>query len=144
MTRSLSRRLRVIATKGDKKLQHHLETMGGAYAKETEIHPSGVCLVHEISEKTSQDGLKTKQTRYWYEHHSDRAKITNSHPDIIWLSELAMEIIFARRGGFNDDVTKGLDLLETFVTKYETMIEQRTASKLKQEFDEVAGIGSEA
>lgn len=89
------------------KLAKHLEIMGAAYCKATDIPPAEVTLVS----REEEDGTR----RYWYARFDKAPNLEECHPDIRYLFQLAMEIDRTNSAKNTEGVAKGVELLCKFV-----------------------------
>lgn len=124
MGRSTIKKVRQSAAAAKRRLQIKLDNMEAAYRKETDIPANEAKLVYHVYE--SDEGIKTD---FWFEHHTERAKLAEVHPDIEYLFALTAEITHARKNG--GDVEKGLKLLDEFTDKYQKAIDE-DAEKMKK------------
>lgn len=103
----LHREIRKARERESAKLAKHLEIMGAAYAKATDVPPTEVALMSE----TLKDGTR----RYWYTRFDTKPNLDECHPDIRRLFELAMEIKRAADLKNEAAVTQGVSMLCEFV-----------------------------
>lgn len=89
------------------KLAKHLELMGAAYCRATDIPPAEVTLMSE----TLKDGTR----RYWYARFDTRPDLNECHPDIRRLFEIGTEIARAKATGSPSDVEVGVQVLVDFI-----------------------------
>lgn len=103
----LHREIRKAKEREATKLAKHLEIMGAAYCKATDIPPAEVTLMSE----TLKDGTR----RYWYARFDAAPNLAECHPDIRRLFELAMEITRAADLKNEEAVAQGVEMLRSFV-----------------------------
>lgn len=103
----LQREIRKAKEREATKLAKHLEIMGAAYSRATDIPPTEVTLMSE----TLKDGTR----RYWYTRFDEKPNLSECHPDIRRLFELAMEIKRAADLKREDAVAQGVAMLCEFV-----------------------------
>ena len=108
-----------------------VEKMYCAYLKDTKIPSSQAMLCHE---KVEQDD-KTVVDRYWFEHHEDRAKVIDAHPDIQYMFEIVSEMLRARKIDKTDtaSINDGLDAIKELMDKYKTSVEEEVPDLRKLE-----------
>lgn len=112
MKKSTSQILREIKKAREReanKLAKHIELMGAAYCRATDIPPTEVTLVS----RTEEDGTR----RYWYERFDKRPDLTELHPDIKNMFDIAMELTRASDAKDEAGVADGVTLLTAFVKK---------------------------
>lgn len=107
----------------NKGLYEHIEKMVAAYTTETNIPASQACLVHQ--RVTEGD---TTTTKYWFEHHEERAKIVDVHPDIMDLFEIAYDLNRAQKLENEEEKKEltdtGLKLIAELVAKYGEIVDE--------------------
>jgi hypothetical protein len=110
--------------------------MYAGYLKETEIPASRALLCHEkVEDPTNPQKVTDK---YWFEHHEERAKIVDTHPDIQYLVTLCSELVRAAKPHhengttYGDEVVDGIKMLETFCDGYQEKIEKEIEEEYKK------------
>lgn len=111
-----------------KEWNNYIEKMYAAYLKETKIPSAQALLCHEKVQDPENTSKITD--KYWFEHHEERVKIVDTHPDIQFLFTLCSELVRASKihhedgTTYGDSVRDGLGMLEDFMTKYENIVEK--------------------
>jgi len=126
-TSQLLREIKKAKSREATKLAKHLELMGSAYCRATDIPPTEVTLMSE----TLKDGTR----RYWYARFDAAPNLNECHPDIRSMFEIATEIARAKSDGTADDVSRGVDMLVAFVDRIakEAMKDDLKAVRVSQE-----------
>lgn len=89
------------------KLAHHLEAMGAAYCRATDIPPSRVTLMSE----TLKDGTR----RYWYTEFTDKPNLADCHPDIQKMFDTAFALVNAHKAKDQEQVKLAIDVMAGLV-----------------------------
>ena len=135
------------AAEKERTLHLHIEKMVAAYMEETKIPAAAACLVHEI-ETVKKDETETTQVRYWFEHHENRCKINDLHPDLAYLFELSFDLDRANELKDETDrkekLDEGFKLLSDFLSKYKEVVEKEAKEMFDKENPQLAKADKKA
>lgn len=121
-----------------------VEKMYCAYLKETKIPAGAAILCHEKEEVHEKKVID----KYWFEHHEERAKIIDTHPDIEYMFGVVQDLVRGYEKLDYDDhrtdmrplteealepIIKGLNLLQELMKKYKEASEEEIPELKKLE-----------
>jgi len=124
----LQKRKAAQATARQRQWNDYIEKMLAAYVKETDIPGHKALLCHEKVQDPDNENKVTD--KYWFEHHEERVKIVDAHPDVEYLFTLCAELVRAAQvhhkngTSYGDEVADGLQMLEKFMEKYADLVEK--------------------
>jgi hypothetical protein len=118
MAKSAKRQQQALEDRKYKKVIAHLEMLGAAYCRATDIPPTQACLV-------TVPGEAPGEVKYWFDHFTDRINDQTAHPDVRSLMSLAIELSEAYRAENTEMIKEWAGAISDFLTRYEAKTDSK-------------------